>query len=241
MTILILALGLALSGFALPEAPSTGVTETRTIGRSVQDRAIDAYRLGAPSASTTVVALGLMHGNEPAPRATLEALRDGPTVTGLDLWVIPILNPDGAAADIRANANGVDLNRNFPAEWLPEDPRFDPGPEAASEPETRAIVAFLDEVDPDVVVSLHQPYGVVDTSESKFPDLAEALGRELGLPLRHVDCTGPCHGTLTGWFNATHAGEAITVEFGAEPTPDYLTETAPRGLLSAVGGRRSES
>lgn len=36
---------------------------------------------------------------------------------GIDLWVLDDLNPDGAAADTRQNAHGVDLNRNFPYGW----------------------------------------------------------------------------------------------------------------------------
>lgn len=33
---------------------------------------------------------------------------------GIDLWVLDDLNPDGAAADTRQNAHGVDLNRKLP-------------------------------------------------------------------------------------------------------------------------------
>jgi predicted deacylase len=202
----------------------------------VNGRAIRAFRLGDPHAKRTVVLVGVMHGSERAPARTLRALRDGRrSVAGVNLWVIPVLNLDGAAAGRRTNAHGVDLNRNFPGNWSRSVTGA--GPKAASEPETRALVRFLDRIDPDVVVSLHQPFAVVDTSVSKGPALARALGRELGLPRRDVGCGGPCHGTLTRWFNRTHDGEAITVEFGAHPTRTYLLRTAKLGLLAAVGGR----
>lgn len=217
-------------------ADRPAVREVRTIGHTVNGRDIKAFRLGDTDAKQTVVLLGVMHGSERAPARTLRTLRDGrKSVAGVNLWVIPVLNVDGALAERRSNARGVDLNRNFPQNW--SRTVTGAGRSAASEPETRALMRFLDRVDPDVVVSLHQPFGVVDTSVSKDPDLARALSRKLNLPRRDVDCGGPCHGTLTGWFNSTHDGEAITVEFSRSPSRTYLKATAVRGLLAAVGGR----
>lgn len=225
----------ALSAAAHP-ADRPAVREVRTIGQSVQGRDIKAFRLGDATARTTVVLIGVMHGSERAPARTLRTLRDGNrAVAGVNLWIIPALNPDGAAIGRRANARGVDLNRNFPHSW--RRGVAGAGPQAASEPETRAALRFLKRIDPDVVVSLHQPFAAVDTSVSKNPKLARALSRELNLPRRSIDCGGPCHGTLTGWFNTTHAGEAITVEFGRTPSLTYLKRTAVLGLLNAVGAR----
>ena len=223
-------------GSAVRPAERPAVREVRTIGQSVQGRDIKAFRLGEADAGTTVVLLGVMHGSERAPARTLRTLRDGRrAVAGVNLWIVPVLNPDGAAAGRRANARGVDLNRNFPHHW--KRGVTGAGPKAASEPETRAALRFLKRVDPDVVVSLHQPFAAVDTSVSKDPTLARALSRELKLPRRSIDCGGPCHGTLTGWFNTTHSGEAITVEFARSPSRTYLKRTAVLGLLKAVGGR----
>ncbi|GAA0627391.1 hypothetical protein GCM10009547_33660 [Sporichthya brevicatena] len=214
----------------------SAVAEVRTIGTTVRGRQIRAYRLGEANATRTVVLIGVMHGSERAPGLTLRRLRDtAKTVTGVDLWVIPVLNPDGAATGRRANARGVDLNRNFPHRWSRSVSGA--GRKAASERETKAIMRFLDRVDPDVVVSLHQPFAAIDTSQNKRRGLVRALSRELQLPRRDIDCGGPCRGTLTGWFNATHAGEAVTVEFGPRPTKNYLRRTAVRGLVAAVGGR----
>jgi predicted deacylase len=243
---LVLAAALGLAGLQAPATATAAATEpaatrpavlsSRTIGHSVQGRDIRAYHLGDVHAARTVVLIGVMHGSEQAPARTLRAIRDSRAlVGGVNLWVIPVLNVDGAAAGRRTNAHGVDLNRNFPDRW--SSSVRSAGRSAASEPETRAVMRFLNAVDPDVVVSLHQPFGAIDTSNSKHASLAKALSRALHLPRRDIGCGGPCRGTLTGWFNAHHPGEAITVEFVAHPTRTYLLQTAKRGLLAAVGGR----
>ena len=61
---------------------------------------------------------------------------------GVELWLVESMNPDGQAAQVRQNANGVDLNRNFPYKWgpigVPGDSQY-AGTGPASEPETQAI------------------------------------------------------------------------------------------------------
>lgn len=61
---------------------------------------------------------------------------------GLDLTVIPALNPSGFNADTRVNGNDVDINRNFPYQWSP-DSFWPPGPEPLSEAESRAFLDFV--------------------------------------------------------------------------------------------------
>ena len=53
-------------------------------------------------------------------------------------------NPDGSAASTRHNANGVDLNRNFPYRWQPQDGVYESGAGPASEPETQAMQRFIE-------------------------------------------------------------------------------------------------
>ncbi|MDZ7735547.1 MAG: M14 family zinc carboxypeptidase [Gammaproteobacteria bacterium] len=97
--------------------------------------------------------------------------------SGLFHWrFAPLVNPDGLLRDEsqRMNASGVDLNRNFPTpDWQTEtedywvnktgrNPRRYPGAAPLSEPETRWLAKEIERFNPDVIVSVHAPYGVVD-------------------------------------------------------------------------------
>ena len=87
------------------------------LGRSAAGRPILLTRVGDRDAPRRVLVVGAVHGNEPAGRAVVRALRRGPAPRDARLWLIHDLNPDGGAAGTRQNAHGVDLNRNFPDRW----------------------------------------------------------------------------------------------------------------------------
>ena len=107
------------------------------------------------------------------PRATKTGK---PTISDVAWRFVPLLNPDGLlhAPSTRVNAHGVDLNRNFPtADWARDarpywiqrtrrDPRRFPGPQPLSEPESRWLLEQIDQFHPDLIVSVHAPYGLLD-------------------------------------------------------------------------------
>lgn len=73
-------------------------------------------------------------------------------------YVMPMLNPDGNHLNSRTNARLVNINRNYPVGWGALDEGFlgnNPGPYAASEPETQAVVAWVKAVQPDYFNSFH--------------------------------------------------------------------------------------
>ncbi|MEA2490479.1 MAG: murein peptide amidase [Acidobacteriota bacterium] len=133
-----------------------------------------------------IIVLAAIHGDEPETTvAVSEALRCLPAGE-LQAAVILCGNPDGMVRGTRGNGRGVDLNRNFPtSNWRPEpvfyksrandarDIALSPGPEPASEPETRALIALLDRLKPRAVVSLHSALACIDDSG------ASHLGRQL--------------------------------------------------------------
>jgi predicted deacylase len=204
------------------------------LGKSVKGRKIIAYHLGEPG-EKKVVLISVMHGNEPAPRRILTNLIDGARVHGLDLWVLPVYNPDGLARHTRKNAHGVDLNRNYPYRWIRQTGGYDSGPKPRSEPETRAVMRFLADVRPRYVLSFHQPLHAVDVTQR--PTFSRRVARALRLPTSRLRCGSSCHGTMTMWFNHRFSGFALTVEYGADPSRAKL-RAAPDRILRLFGAWR---
>lgn len=208
---------------AAPSVATGPYPTTRlTIGTSVQGRAILAYRIGNPLARTRAVLVGQFHGDEPAGRAAATAIVSGSTAYHyVDLWVVPSANPDGAANRTRKNAHGVDLNRNFSVGWRYTDPPssgYYQGPSPFSEPESRALAAFLREVRPKYVVGMHQPLYGVDTDGIKNWTFQHRLVVRTGLPAKAFTCNGGCRGTAAQWLDATLPGSMVTVELSGTVT-----------------------
>jgi protein MpaA len=214
------------------------VVEVRTIGHTVKNRPIYAWRLGQPTSKRKVVIFAAMHGNETGPSRILYNLRDGRPIKGADIWVVPQYNRDGIARHTRQNAHGVDLNRNFPYHWKRLTGATSSGPSAGSEPETKAIMAFLREIRPAFVVSFHQPLHGVGRTVKRGAAFVRRLHRGLRLPVKAFNCDGVCHGTMTEWYNVHFRGVAVTVEYGGGVSKRQARGTGPAGLLRAVGARR---
>lgn len=219
---------------------SNRVVERRVIGTSVQGRPIYAYRKGNPYSGRKVVLFGQMHGNEKAGVVTARHLVNEVAVSlRADVWVVPSINPDGYVAGTRTNARKVDLNRNFPNYWVREGKGTTKysGPSRASEPETRAVMAFLREVEPVRFASVHQPlYGIGRTTKNVA--FQKRLAAELDLPRRtfsvcRSNCGAPGSPTMTDWYNRRHVGTGITVEYGTSPSLAYRRGAA-RGILEAM-------
>jgi protein MpaA len=197
------------------------------LGRSVQGREIKAYELGDPASKRKVLIVGCIHGNEPAGIAIARALIAPP---GVDLWVVPDLNPDGVAAGTRQNAHGVDLNRNFPNGWRPIDSpgaTYYAGPTALSEPESRIAYRLIRRLRPRLSIWFHQHLGLVDESGGSV-EVERRFAHAVGLPLQRL----PRYpGTATSWQNATFPGTtAFVVELGS----GALSRRATRAYARAV-------
>jgi hypothetical protein len=140
-----------------------------SLGRSIEGRDVPylvftAEGLVDPAAVRAldrpiVWLIGGQHGNEPAGGeamlAVAHALAEGelkPLLDRVSVVVVPRANPDGAAADMRVAANGLDPNRDHLLLTLPE---------------IRAIHARMVDLPPDIVVDHHE-FQVAGTWLARF-------------------------------------------------------------------------
>ena len=184
------------------------------IGHSVQGRPITLTRVGETGAARSILAVGCIHGNEPAGRAIVEDLAGATPAPGTELLLVRDLNPDGFAHHVRGNANGVDLNRNSAEHWAGA------GARPWSEPETRAVRDLILSELPALSIYFHQPFGLVDVPEGGRPQVARRYAELTGLPLRPLSRRP---GSITRWQNArVRPGSAFVVELAAGPLPAAL-------------------
>jgi protein MpaA len=209
---------LACAASALLLAPQAARAERVEVGRSREGRPIVASRLGDPSAERKALVVGVIHGNEPAGLAVVRELRRrwARRLSGVDLWVVQSINPDGQAHGTRQNARGVDLNRNFPYHWRQNGrrgSRYWGGPKPLSEPESRAIRKLVLRLRPAVTIWYHQPWNAVLACGNDVP-LQRRYGQIAGMRL---DCRGKgLTGTATSWQNnVVGGGTAFVVEFAS--------------------------
>src|SRR5579864_6491661 len=157
------SLALPLAGPAAAR-PDPGGRRAVLLGHSTRGRPIVAVETGDFDAPVRALVVGCIHGNETAGIAVADRLATSAPPHGIDLWIIPILNPDGAAAGTRGNARGVDLNRNFPWRWRALTGLYYSGPYALSEPESRIAAALIASIRPAFSIWFHQHLDVVDES-----------------------------------------------------------------------------
>ena len=119
------------------------------------------------SESKNVLIIGVFHGEEPQGYYAIKNFFDGRNFENVknNLYIIPCLNPDGMKKNKRQNANGIDLNRNFPSQnWEKTDKNSEyyGGDAPSSEEETKFIVEIIENIKPDFILTLHSPYAVVN-------------------------------------------------------------------------------
>lgn len=204
-------------------------------GRSVLDRPLEVIRRGDVDGARVLV-VGCIHGDEDAGTAITRVLESIEVPAGVELWIVPTMNPDGTALDQRHNANGVDLNRNFGVNWAPlgEPGNWQyGGPDAASEPETQAMSRLGELVEPDLVLWYHQDLYRITPSSGLGGQLRARYAELTGLPLLQVT-GGTYTGTASQWSRTvtTASGTGFTIELGASLSPDEAVMHA--GAVVAV-------
>jgi len=152
-----------------------------------------------------VLILGGVHGNEPegvvAAMGLIKKFSHSFTYK-LRLTVCPMFNLDGVLNRERRNARGVDLNRNLPTkDWTKEvaEEKYFPGISANSEPENQALVAWIEDKKPRLIISLHSWHPLININGACRPE-AEVLAMHTGYEIKEdIGYPTPgCLGTYTG-------------------------------------------
>jgi protein MpaA len=187
----------------------------------------------------TLLILGGIHGDEASSARLawrfLSWASGRPALLGARrLVVAPAVNPDGLAAATRQNARGVDLNRNFSAaNWRAADPRNrGPGPQPASEPETRFVLALLERYRPARVVSIHAAAACVNY-DGPAAALAHFMGRACGLPPKaSIGYATP--GSLGSFLGVDRAVPIVTLELATRSAQEPPRPRDLQALAAAL-------
>ena len=138
-------------------------------------------------------------------------------------YVVPMANPEGVSIsqstdkNWKSNGQGVDLNRNFNANWAIVDTKgvFGPaasnykGPAAESEAESKALVKMAVSKNFDCYISYHQAGNIIYYDDAGTTDavsaastcLAQTISRRNGYGMRNLKQTTANGETTMGGFN----------------------------------------
>lgn len=221
-----------------PETQPPSAAGWQSIGISVQGRPIRALTLG--HGPRRVLFIGGIHGDEAEGAYTTAELPAAFDAAGLadavTLTIIEDANPDGRAAGTRGNANGVDVNRNFPAS------NFDAGNPVngglpLSQPESRAVYDAIERLSPDLVISSH---AWADREFINFDGparaTAERFAAESGLPIEESTQFAPTPGSLGSYLGRDRDGQLLTVEVRKGADPRAVWERLKHALINAIRG-----
>ena len=153
----------------LYELNEIALIEISDIGKSVKNKPISIIKIGY--GSIKILFWSQMHGNESTTtKAIIDLLNlliknyDSDAVSALlnrcTLHIIPMLNPDGADAYTRVNANSVDLNRDA---------------QNLSQPESKILRKVFNEIKPDYCFNLHGQRTIFGTEYSGNSAVASFL------------------------------------------------------------------
>jgi len=206
----------------------------RIVGTSVQRLPILSFVLGQGPDVTFILAT--IHGNEaagtPLVRQLVKYLQQQPhLMDGRRVVILAVANPDGMAHRSRFNANGVDLNRNFPSANRVNDRQS--GATPLSEPEARVIKQLIDQYSPDRIISLHQPFACIDY-DGPGTNLAVRMAQYCSLPVKKL---GARPGSLGSYVGVDLGIPIITFEMrqnDSELDQDTLWQRYGKALVAVI-------
>jgi len=133
------------------------------IGNSVLEEPIHLIKIG--EGKIKILLWSQMHGNESTTTKAVfdlinafKEFKENSVIKGIldncSLYIIPMLNPDGARAYTRVNANNTDLNRDA---------------KNLTEVESRVLRQVFDDIQPDFCFNLHDQRTIFSAGRNEYP------------------------------------------------------------------------
>ncbi|MCR5108498.1 MAG: hypothetical protein K6B28_10075 [Lachnospiraceae bacterium] len=187
-----------------------GIVSSGSIGTTVQGRSIPLVILGNPAAPHSIMIQASIHGREyivsQTTMATVEyyarqfsAGNCQDVLSSTCFYIVPMANPDGvtiaqsSAPEWKANANGIDLNRNFPVGWEMTKGSSAPGAanfkgySPASEPETIALMSLATARDYSCYINYHQQGNIIYYDDDLTSSVTSALSTILAATVKNIN------------------------------------------------------
>lgn len=223
---------------SLPAPPPR--PEIVQLGYSVLGVPITMHVFGQRGRMTLI--FGAIHGDESnsghLARQLLDHLLQHPDAySECRVAVIPVANPDGLVRTRRLNEHRIDLNRNFPASNWKVGPAgsYFGGQQAASEPETQAIIKAVELVQPDRIVSIHAITRGRECNNYDGPgaELAEVMKAKNGY--RVAKSIGyPTPGSFGSWAGIDRQIPTITLELPVDLPGAECWQQQREALLAVI-------
>ncbi len=187
-----------------------------------------------PFSHSSILIIGVFHGDEPQGKYLIEEYLDkkysnSPSPQsfprgerGQNLLFIPCLNPDGMQNNTRTNANGVDLNRNFPTKNWGQDTSqagdnpsdYFGGKSPASEIETQFVIDIINKYQPKAILTLHSPYKIVNY-DGPAKEIAQKISDIIKYPIEE-SIGYPTPGSFGTYCGVERHIPTITLELDEE-------------------------
>jgi len=218
--------------------PSAAPAAWQVIATSVQGRPLRTLTIG--QGARKVLFIGGIHGDEDEGAYSASqlpaAFLDAGLADSVTLMILEDANPDGRALRKRENANGVDLNRNFPATNF-DSASPSSGGEPLNQPESRAVTEAIERFVPDLVIVLHSWAGreFINFDGPARP-IAERFAAASGMTLTESTEFATTPGSLGSYVGRDRGIPLLTVEFrkGSDPQADWNRIRA--ALIDAIRG-----
>jgi len=182
--------------------------------------------------------VGGIHGNEREGRVATEELPEaffgsGNAAARVTLTILEDANPDGTAGNTRGNANGKDLNRNYPAKNFKPSRLYGLAP--LDQPEAKALYDLVLALKPHLVIvahSWHDDHFI--NYDGPAAHLAQRFSELSGYRVKASDTFAETPGSLGSWIGNTLRIPILTLEYHRGREPVAAWEETRAAILAVI-------